>query len=666
MVEIWSFNTPLLDAKLKMVPGIGGRFRRKRLAAEGSFCRYFFIISTSSCAFIPRAWTRTLERIEAPALVLVEYLKSGKMSSFFTLPASQRKRKRADDRPGKPAKRRGVQNEAGDRATANGKSSGPRKVERDESISGSESEQEEIQTESAEESDATSEEDESAADRRIRLAQRYLDNIKGEVDEAGFDAAEIDKDLIAQRLREDVDEVKGRQYRQIATTLDCPVATQATFRMNTHSTTAVAVCCPYAYIVSKDRLLIKWELATPHSIPLVVNGTHKKSRPLRSRPSQLAFVKGIKIDADASKQHGHIGEILALAASPDGSYVATGGQDKRLIIWSAKDLIPLKTFSSHRDMVTGLSFAPSTSQPGVGSQLFSASMDRCLKTYSLNGDDSLAYVETLFGHQDHVVAVAAMGVDQCVSVGARDRTARMWKVVDETQLVFRADSSKHDHYTTGSVDCVATLPPANFVTGSDSGTISLWSVHKKKPLFAIQVAHGVDKPEPLEQVSSETDPEVLARLKKDDTRRPIPRAITALTTVPGTDIVLSGSWDGWVRLWKVSDDKRTLSPQGVLGKSESSNESSLRINGDINVANGESDTTTLEIGPIKGVINSLAVFERRKEKQNEFGAKKAGETLGICIVVGTGKEMRLGRWKKVLEGKNGALVLEVPIRPKET
>ena len=32
---------------------------------------------------------------------------------------------------------------------------------------------------------------------------------------------------------------------------------------------------------------------------------------------------------------------------------------------------------------------------------------------------------------------------------------------------------------------------------------------------------------------------------------------------------------------------------------------------------------------------------------------------GICIVVATGKEHRLGRWIKA-NGKNGAVVLEVP------
>ena len=54
----------------------------------------------------------------------------------------------------------------------------------------------------------------------MRLAQRYLDNIRQEVDEVGFDAEDLDRDHIAQRLKEDVDEAKGRQYRLIATSLD--------------------------------------------------------------------------------------------------------------------------------------------------------------------------------------------------------------------------------------------------------------------------------------------------------------------------------------------------------------------------------------------------------------------------------------------------------------
>lgn len=125
------------------------------------------------------------------------------MSSFFTVPASQRKRKR-EDRVGAPvSKKRGVASKGGTQSSDRR----PQRQDRDESISGSESDEDgESQSNIAsdEESGSGSEEDETAAERRLRLAERYLDNIREEVDETGFDAEEIDRDLIAERLKEDV------------------------------------------------------------------------------------------------------------------------------------------------------------------------------------------------------------------------------------------------------------------------------------------------------------------------------------------------------------------------------------------------------------------------------------------------------------------------------
>lgn len=124
------------------------------------------------------------------------------MSSFFTVPNSQRKRKR-DDRAAAPSpKKRGVDANGDSGARGRGKAK-----DRDESISGSDLDEDEITSASEgseEESGSESDEGETAGDRRLKLAERYLDNVRDEVDAEGFDAAEIDRDLIAERLKEDV------------------------------------------------------------------------------------------------------------------------------------------------------------------------------------------------------------------------------------------------------------------------------------------------------------------------------------------------------------------------------------------------------------------------------------------------------------------------------
>ncbi|KAL9122334.1 MAG: hypothetical protein Q9187_001107 [Circinaria calcarea] len=574
------------------------------------------------------------------------------MSSFFTLSALQRKRKRGDGVGEKSIKRR---------TTSLGATGNPRKPKsvppkRDESISGSGSEGEELPREvNGDEDEHTGssesdQEDETGAERRLRLAERYLENVKGEVDKVGFDAEEIDRDLIAERLKEDVAESKGRLYRRIASEYDFAHATRCQFRADTLSTTSIATCFPHAYTVSKDMTLIKWELPIPSPPPRTKGRSPKKPPPpIRRRPIKLAYTKGNGHKANDPKFIHHTSAILAVAASSDGRFVATGGADKRLIIWNATDLSPLRVFTQHRDAVTSLAFRRGTNQ------LYSSSKDRTIKTWSLN---ELAYVETLFGHQDEVVDVAALAQERCLSVGARDRTARLWKVIEETQLVFRGgggekktrkldkDKLAAPTFIEGSIDRVAMIDEEMFVTGSDNGALSLWTIHKKKPVFTVAVAHGIDPALKPEEASAEQDPDPKVPSP------PQPRWITALATVPYSDLIISGSWDGWIRVWKVSEDKRRIEAVGEVGKVDDVDGTghAPMADGNGKTGVGSVDTGVEEKQLIRGFINDISVLERGDRGKD-----------GLCVVAALGTEHRLGRWKK-MSGKNGAVVLEVSRR----
>lgn len=117
--------------------------------------------------------------------------------------------------------------------------------------------------------------------------------------------------------------------------------------------------------------------------------------------------------------------------------------------------------------------------------LYSASHDRSVKVWNV---DENAYVETLwgvkhpivstvcnnadgtyglllccrFGHQDAITGLDCLSRERCVTTGGRDRSVRVWKIAEESQLVF------HGHEWVG--------PPLSYmqlhVTMSRRGWIS--------------------------------------------------------------------------------------------------------------------------------------------------------------------------------------------------
>lgn len=586
------------------------------------------------------------------------------MSSFFTTPGAQKKRKRtaATEAP----KKRLATTKSSSKPPSKGPakpSIAPKKkaIERDESISGSDIESDESEDDVRDRSGSEGSSDESdsggetVAEKRLRLAQRYLEKTRKEVeleDEYAFDAEEIDRDLLAERLQEDVAESKGKIYRRLATELNFEEASHTQFRWNSGSVTSVAVCAPYAYTTTKDGYLTKWKLQDlpKDQWPQTTRRKPKKPpAPPKRKPERICFAKSNPGKAKDKSYQGHTGAPLTVKASQDGKYVVTGGVDRRLVVYNAADLKPIRAFTQHRDAVTGLAFRRGTNQ------LFSCSKDRTVKVWSL---DELAYIETLFGHQDEILDVDALAQERCVSVGARDRTARYWKVPEESQLVFRggageggSSSSKKNRVPAGmdpasaahegSMDRVAMIDDEIFVTGSDNGDLALWSIQRKKALHVVPRAHGIEPPLAPSQSSADEvpDPAVVPP--------PQPRAITALRTVPYSDIILSGSWDGCVRVWRLSDDKRKIEVVGVLGVGGAL--PSATPNGTHAAAGKDKEAVAPGQDLVRGIINDIAMFERGERGRD-----------GLCVVAVTGKEFRLGRWKNMKEGRCGAVIFEVP------
>ncbi|KAG5728406.1 hypothetical protein E4T56_gene18986 [Termitomyces sp. T112] len=501
----------------------------------------------------------------------------------------------------------------------------------------------------AEEEDlgASGEEDdeETPAEKRLRLAKLYLESVKESLADGEFDAAEIDKELISARLKQDVLEHSGKVHLFVADSLNFTQVPTKVLRTRGHRfsvTSAVASeSGKHLFTSGKEGAIIQWDLATGKRLM-----TFHKVRP----PNSKEKGKG-KAQVDLSIK-GHTDEVLALAVSGDGQYLASAGKDRKLVVWDVEKGEWIKAFGGnlgHKDTISALSFRKGTHQ------LYTGSFDRTLKVYDLS-PSVMGYVETLFGHQDHILSVDALRGETCVSVGGRDKTVRYWKIVEETQLVFRGggrsrirevmdgglrgDDEGDDpdegiegaraaetvkKFIEGSIECVAMIDETTFVSGGDSGSLCLWSTLKKKPVFTQALAHGFN------EVHSET--EGLIRT---------PRWITSVASLRYSDVIASGSWEGDVRIWKLDPKLKSFSLVGTI--------------------------------PAPGVVNSLQLlspppefFKRstwinpsatESNEQDSSALIRKGGTQPILLIAGMGQEHRFGRWLNLKEGVvNGTIVV---------
>ncbi|TFK53250.1 WD40 repeat-like protein [Heliocybe sulcata] len=546
-------------------------------------------------------------------------------SFFATKKATKRKRTTASDGANsqKPKKFARTANGKPKPSTSAGRTKPTPKRKRDEELSSaSGSEDSDLRQSDIDEGSGDELSNETPAEKRLRLAKLYLDSVKEGLKkgEDEYDAADIDKEIISERLRRDVVEERGKVWLFIAEKFDWSEAPKCVLRTRGHGlavTAAVASSDAQSmFTAGKEGSIIKWDLRTGKKVKVFYKVAKSKG-------------KG-KEKAGEGEVQGHTDEVLALAMSGDGRYLVSGGRDRRVVVWDAQKGEWVRSFGGHKDAISGLAFRHNSLQ------LYTASLDRTVKLFDLS---VMGYVETLFGHQDSILGVDTLRGETAVSVGGRDRTVRFWKVVDQTQLVFRGggrsrvrevleggalegiegedgekekenqEKRKEERYVEGSMECVSMIDESTFVSGGDSGSICLWTIQKKKPIFTQALAHG------LHETNSETEGVIRT-----------PRWVTAIAALRYSDVFASGSWEGSIRIWKLDERIR-----------------SFELVGRVNVA---------------GIVNSLQCIMPSGGTEGLEWAKQFepdGSDVGsVLLVAGVGQEMKFGRWMRLRnQGKDG-------------
>ncbi|XP_042904814.1 periodic tryptophan protein 2 homolog [Parasteatoda tepidariorum] len=168
-------------------------------------------------------------------------------------------------------------------------------------------------------------------------------------------------------------------------------------------------------------------------------------------------------EAFVLKQQGHFNNLQCLSYSPDGMYIATGGEDGKVKLWDTYTGFCVVTFSEHSSSIKGVTFSQN------GKVVLSASVDGTIRAFDLNryrnfrtftspkptqfsclaidpsgeiicagSEDSFEiYVwavptghllSILSGHEAPVSGISFSPVDLVIASASWDKTLRLWNV----------------------------------------------------------------------------------------------------------------------------------------------------------------------------------------------------------------------------------------------
>jgi WD40 repeat protein len=158
---------------------------------------------------------------------------------------------------------------------------------------------------------------------------------------------------------------------------------------------------------------------------------------------------------------GHTNEIWSVAFSPDGQTLASGSTDQTIRLWSTLTGQCLKILAGHTHWVMSVAFSP---QQAI---LASAGFDRTIKFW--NGQTGEC-TQTWQGNQLNICSIAFSPGGEIVASGSVDRTIGLWDVAKgECFQVLQG----HTHF----VWSVAFSPDGQLLaSGSFDHTVRIWDV----------------------------------------------------------------------------------------------------------------------------------------------------------------------------------------------
>jgi len=375
------------------------------------------------------------------------------------------------------------------------------------------------------------------------------------------------------------------------------------------------------------------------------------NRLLPSQPDSQAFqVKNALwqsvLNTGGEKVASHGSPIGALAASPDGHWLASTGLDSVIRLWDIKTgNFPLNTahaLDKAQTITSWLAFTPDNRS------LISTHYNGKVYIWDLTAEDPNASPRILAGHKNVIITAAISRDGRWLVTGSDDKTARLWDLASpdpaatariftgNTGLIYSVAISADNHWmATGGEDHIArlwnltALDPSNsvielkghdshvftvafspdslsLVTTSQDKTARLWNLNQADPLQNPIVLRGhgsfvinaVFSPDGRWLVTGSGD----QTARRWDLKTPDPNVtsvalrghtnlISALAISQDGRWLITASLDNTARIWDLAADDPNLSPVVLHGHDSSI--SALAISSDSKYVYTGSDDETI-------------------------------------------------------------------------
>ena len=244
---------------------------------------------------------------------------------------------------------------------------------------------------------------------------------------------------------------------------------------------------------------------------------------------------------------GHAGEVLKLAWSPDGEYLASGSVDNTAQVWHANTGQLFRTYTGHDSWLIALAWSPN------GEYIASGSVDDTVHVWRvIDGLISRRYTK----HANSVLALAWSPNGEYIASGSDDDTVHVWN----------ANNGRRRHTYTGHTRHVNTLAwspnGTRLASGSGDHTVQIWEATSGRLLYSYtghtnEVNTLAWSPDGTRLASSSDDGTV--QIWQASSGRPLHTyalhtdSVLALGWSPDGTRLASGSSDHTVQIWKAEN-----------------------------------------------------------------------------------------------------------------